>query len=465
MEKLFHIKERGSTVSKEIIGGITTFLAMAYILAVNPGILSGAGMEFNSVFTATAVSACIATLVMAFCANLPVALAPGLGLNAFFTYSVVLGMGCTWQFALTAVFVEGIIFIVISIFGIREAIIKSIPANLKKAVSVGIGLFITIIGLSNAGICTTSTGTLIGFENLNLLHPTALVFVIGLLITIVLWVLKVPGAVLISIAITTIIGIPFGVTAIGENWSPLATPAAPYLFKFEWTGALSIKFLVVLLTFLFTDLFDTLGTLMGVAEQADLKDKDGNIVNAKGALMADSIGTVVGACLGTSTVTSFVESTSGVAAGARTGLASVVTGILFLAALFFNPVFAIIPACATAPALVFVGFLMLKNVCGIDFEDPTEGIPAFITIMTMPFAYSISKGIMWGMIAYVFVKLVAKKYKEIPVVTMILAAIFIGDIIFEGAKEASSKKSASETVEASAEPVEIPASEVEIVAE
>lgn len=465
MEKLFHIKERGSTVSKEIIGGITTFLAMAYILAVNPGILSGAGMEFNSVFTATAVSACIATLVMAFCANLPVALAPGLGLNAFFTYSVVLGMGCTWQFALTAVFVEGIIFIVISIFGIREAIIKSIPANLKKAVSVGIGLFITIIGLSNAGICTTSTGTLIGFENLNFLHPTALVFVIGLLITIVLWVLKVPGAVLISIAITTIIGIPFGVTTIGENWSPLATPAAPYLFKFEWTGALSIKFLVVLLTFLFTDLFDTLGTLMGVAEQADLKDKDGNIVNAKGALMADSIGTVVGACLGTSTVTSFVESTSGVAAGARTGLASVVTGILFLAALFFNPVFAIIPACATAPALVFVGFLMLKNVCGIDFEDPTEGIPAFITIMTMPFAYSISKGIMWGMIAYVFVKLVAKKYKEIPVVTMILAAIFIGDIIFEGAKEASSKKSASETVEASAEPVEIPASDVEIVAE
>lgn len=465
MEKLFHIKERGSTVSKEIIGGITTFLAMAYILAVNPGILSGAGMEFNSVFTATAVSACIATLVMAFCANLPVALAPGLGLNAFFTYSVVLGMGCTWQFALTAVFVEGIIFIVISIFGIREAIIKSIPANLKKAVSVGIGLFITIIGLSNAGICTTSTGTLIGFENLNLLHPTALVFVIGLLITIVLWVLKVPGAVLISIAITTIIGIPFGVTSIGENWSPLATPAAPYLFKFEWTGALSIKFLVVLLTFLFTDLFDTLGTLMGVAEQADLKDKDGNIVNAKGALMADSIGTVVGACLGTSTVTSFVESTSGVAAGARTGLASVVTGILFLAALFFNPVSAIIPACATAPALVFVGFLMLKNVCGIDFEDPTEGIPAFITIMTMPFAYSISKGIMWGMIAYVFVKLVAKKYKEIPVVTMILAAIFIGDIIFEGAKEASSKKSASETVEASAEPVEIPDSDVEIVAE
>lgn len=462
MEKLFHIKERGSTVSKEIIGGITTFLAMAYILAVNPGILSGAGMEFNSVFTATAVSACIATLVMAFCANLPVALAPGLGLNAFFTYSVVLGMGCSWQFALTAVFVEGIIFIVISVFGIREAIIKSIPASLKKAVSVGIGLFITIIGLSNAGLCTTSTGTLIGFENLNLLHPTALVFVIGLLITIVLWVLKVPGAVLISIAITTIIGIPFGVTTVGSDWAPMATPAAPYLFKFEWANALSIKFVVVLLTFLFTDLFDTLGTLMGVAEQANLKDEDGNIVNAKGALLADSIGTVVGACLGTSTVTSFVESTSGVAAGARTGLASVVTGFLFLVALFFNPVFAIIPACATAPALVFVGFLMLKNVKGIDFEDPTEGIPAFITIMTMPFAYSISKGIMWGMIAYVFVKLVSKKYKEIPVVTMILAAIFVGDIIFEGAKESSKKDPAP--VEAPAETVEVPAA-AEFIAE
>ncbi len=464
MEKLFRIKERGSTISREVIGGITTFLAMAYILAVNPGILSGAGMNFNSVFTATAVSACISTLIMAFLANLPVALAPGLGLNAFFTYSVVLGMGCTWQFALTAVFVEGIIFIAISVFGIREAIIKSIPANLKKAVSVGIGLFITIIGLSNAGLCSTTTGTLIGFENLNMLHPTALVFVIGLLITIVLWVLKVPGAVLIAIALTTIIGIPFGVTTIGENWTPLAKPAAPYICQFEWANALSIKFVVVLLTFLFTDLFDTLGTLMGVAEQSNLKDKDGNIINAKGALMADSIGTVVGACLGTSTVTSFVESTSGVAAGARTGLASLVTGLLFLLALFFNPVFAIIPSCATAPALVFVGFLMLQNVCSIDFADPTEGIPAFITIMTMPFAYSISKGIMWGMITYVFVKLVARKHKDIPLVTMILAIIFVGDIIFESAKEVESKKEKA-PIETVSETPEVPESVVEVVAE
>lgn len=434
MEKFFKLKERGTTVSKEIIGGITTFLAMAYILAVNPGILSDSGMEFNAVFTATAISAAVATFVMAFLANLPVALAPGLGLNAFFTYSVVIGMGCTWQFALTAVFVEGLIFILLSIFGVREAIIKSIPECLKKAVSVGIGLFITIIGLVNAGICSTGTGTTIGFVNFNMEHTTAIVAVLGLIVTIILYVMKVPGSILIGVAITTIIGIPFGVTKIPENFSPLATPAAPYLFKFEWTNVLSIKFLVVLVTFLFTDMFDTLGTLMGVAEQADLKDKDGNIINCKGALLSDSIGTVVGACLGTSTVTSFVESTSGVAAGAKTGLASVVTGLLFLIALFFNPLFALIPAAATAPALIFVGYLMMKSVKSIEFADPTEGIPCFITIMAMPFAYSISKGIMWGLIAYVICKLAGKKAKEIPVVTWILAVIFLADIIFEAVK-------------------------------
>ena len=434
MEKLFHLKERGTTVGKEIIGGITTFLAMAYILAANPGILSASGMDFNAVFTATAISASIATLVMAFIANLPVALAPGLGLNAFFTYSVVQQMGCTWQFALTAVFVEGLIFILLSLFGVREAIIKSIPDSLKKAVSVGIGLFICIIGLVNAGICTADTGTIIGFENLNMNHASALVAVLGLIITIVLYILNVPGSILIGVAVTTIIGIPFGVTSIPENFKPFATPAAPYLFKFEWANALSLKFFVVLITFLFTDMFDTLGTLMGVAEQANLKDKDGNIINCKGALLADSIGTVAGACLGTSTVTSFVESTSGVAAGAKTGLASVTTGILFLIALFLNPIFALIPAAATAPALIFVGYLMMKSVKSIEFSDPTEGIPAFITIMTMPFAYSISKGIIWGLISYVICKVAGKKAKEIPVVTWILAAVFIADVIFEAIK-------------------------------
>lgn len=434
MDKFFKLQERGTTVSREVIGGITTFLAMSYILAVNPGILSAAGLEWGSIFTATAVSAAIATLVMAFCANLPVALAPGLGLNAFFTYTVVLSMGCTPAFALTAVLLEGILFILLSLFGIREAIIKSIPLNLRKAVAVGIGLFITLIGLANAGIVANDTGTLIGFVNLDLKHASAIVALLGLVITIILYTLKVPGAILIGIIITTIIGLPFGVTAVPKDFSPISTPAAPHLFMFEWGSVLTVKFFVVFFTFLFTDLFDTIGTLLGVAEQANLKDKDGNVVNAKGALMSDAIGTVVGACLGTSTVTSFVESSSGVAAGARTGLASVVTALFFLVALFLSPLFALVPAAATAPALIFVGFLMMRSVMGIDFADISEGIPAFITIMVMPFSYSISKGITFGIISYVLCKVVARKTKQIPLVTWILAIVFLFDIIFEAVK-------------------------------
>ena len=436
MEKFFKLKERGTTTGREIVAGLTTFLAMSYILAVNPGILSGSGMPWGGVFTATAISSAIATLVMALCANLPVALAPGLGLNAFFTYTVVLGMGCSWQFALTAVLLEGILFIILSLAGIREAIIKSIPAGLRKAVAVGIGLFITLIGLANAGIVGTDTGTLIGFENFTMGHATAIVAVIGLIVTIALFVLKVPGAILLGIIITTIIGIPFGVTSIPDGWKPFSTPEAPLLFKFEWQNVLTLKFFVVFFTFLFTDMFDTIGTLMGVAEQADLKDKDGNIVSAKQALLSDAVGTVAGACLGTSTVTSFVESTSGVAAGGRTGLTSVVTAVLFLLSLFLSPLFALVPSAATAPALIFVGYLMMRSVTTIKFSDPTEGIPAFITIMVMPFSYSISKGIAWGVIAYVLCKVAGKKAKDIPVVTWVLAAIFIADIIFEAAKAA-----------------------------
>lgn len=411
MENFFKLKERGTTVSREIIAGLTTFLAMAYILAVNPGMLSAAGMSARAVFTATAVSAAIATLVMAFVANLPVALAPGMGLNAFFTFTVVIGMGCTWQLALTAVLIEGIIFIILSLCGIREAIVKSIPDNLKKAVAVGIGLFIAIIGL---------------------------------IITIILYTLKVPGAILIGIVITTLIGIPMGVTKIPEGFKAVSAPDAPYFFAFDWKGicmgangfsiAVLGKFIVILITFLFTDLFDTIGTLLGVAEQGNLKDKDGNVLNAKGALIADSVGTVVGACLGTSTVTSYVESSAGVGAGGRTGLASVVTAVLFLVSLLFSQVFLLIPAAATAPALIFVGYLMMKSVVDIKFDDSTEGIPAFVTIISMPFAYSISKGIMYGIITYVITKLCAKKAKDIPVVTWILAVIFLAEIIFEAVK-------------------------------
>ena len=432
MEKLFKLRERGTTVTREIIAGVTTFLAMAYILAVNPGILSEAGMDFGSVFTATAVSAAIATLVMAFCANLPIGLAPGMGLNAFFTYTVVMGMGCSWQFALTAVLFEGLLFILLSVFGVREAIIKSIPANLRKAVAVGIGLFITLIGLANAGIAKSDLGTIIGFVDFN--NVSALVAIIGLVITIVLYVMNVPGSILIGIALTTIVGIPFGVTTVPDNFKPLSLPTAPYFFQFEWGSVLTVKFFVVFFTFFFTDMFDTIGTLMGVTEQAKLTDKDGNIPNAKEALFADAVGTVAGACLGTSTVTSFVESSSGVGVGGRTGLTSVVTALLFILSLFFTPLFGLIPAAATAPALIFVGFLMMKSVTSIDFNEITEGIPSFITIMVMPFAYSISKGITYGVITYVICKVAGKKLKDIPVVTWVLAFVFIADIIFEALK-------------------------------
>ena len=432
MEKFFKLKERGTTVRNEVIGGITTFLAMAYILAVNPGMLGETGMGFGPVFTATAISAAIACLCMAFMANLPVALASGMGLNAFFTYTVVFGMGCSWQFAVTAVLIEGIVFILLSLFGVREAIIKSIPATMRKAVAVGIGLFICLIGLVNAGLVVGNAGTIVSFVNLNV--PTALVAVIGLIITIILYVLNVPGAILIGIAATTIIGIPFGVTTIPENFKAVSLPDAPHFFAFEWSSVFTLKFFIVFFTFLFTDLFDTIGTLMGVTEQAGLTDKNGNIPNVKGALMADAVGTVAGACLGTSTVTSYVESSAGVAAGGRTGLASVVTAILFLLALFFGNVFALVPSAATAPALIFVGFLMMKSVTSIDFSDVTEGIPAFITIMVMPFGYSIAKGIAWGIIAYVICKIAGKKVKEIPLVTWILAVVFIANIIFEAVK-------------------------------
>ena len=444
MENFFKLKERGTTVSREIIAGLTTFLAMAYILAVNPGMLSAAGMSARAVFTATAVSAAIATLVMAFVANLPVALAPGMGLNAFFTFTVVIGMGCTWQLALTAVLIEGIIFIILSLCGIREAIVKSIPDNLKKAVAVGIGLFIAIIGLSNAGIVTSQAGTIISFVTFKMENAAALLAIIGLIITIILYTLKVPGAILIGIVITTLIGIPMGVTKIPEGFKAVSAPDAPYFFAFDWKGicmgangfsiAVLGKFIVILITFLFTDLFDTIGTLLGVAEQGNLKDKDGNVLNAKGALIADSVGTVVGACLGTATVTSYVESSAGVGAGGRTGLASVVTAVLFLVSLLFSQVFLLIPAAATAPALIFVGYLMMKSVVDIKFDDSTEGIPAFVTIISMPFAYSISKGIMYGIITYVITKLCAKKAKDIPVVTWILAVIFLAEIIFEAVK-------------------------------
>lgn len=426
MEKFFKLKEHGTTVRTELIAGLTTFLTMAYILAVNPGILGDSGMARGAVFTATALAAALASILMGVLANLPVALAPGMGLNAFFTYTVVLGMGYSWQTALTAVFLEGILFILLSVVNVREAIIDSVPANLKKAVAVGIGLFITLIGLKGAGIIVANPATLVSLGTVT--EGSALLAAVGILITAALYALKVPGSILIGIFATTIIGIPMGITVPAggwSSWSPVSMPDAPLFMKFDFSNVLTLKFFTVFISFLFVDIFDTVGTLVGVTQQAGLVGKDGKIPRVKQALLSDAVGTVAGAMLGTSTVTSYVESTAGVASGGRTGLTAVSTGVLFLLALVFSPLFLLIPAAATAPALVVVGFLMMQAVVGINFTDPTEGLPAFITIVMMPFAYSIAEGIVYGVLSYVVLKTLTGKAKSIPVFTWILFAVFI----------------------------------------
>ena len=430
MEKLFQLQAHKTNVRTEIIAGLTTFLAMAYILAVNPLILSDAGLNPGSVFTATALSAAVATLMMAVLANLPVALAPGMGLNAFFTYTVVIGMKYSPATALTAVFLEGLLFILLSFFNVREAIVESIPINLKKAVAAGIGLFITLIGMKNAEIIVDNPATLVGLGNVT--SGPALLGLIGLVITAILYVMRVPGSILLGILITTVIGIPMGVTApVGgwENWSIVSAPAAPVFWNFDFSNIFSFQFFTVFFSFLFVDIFDTVGTLVGVTNRAGLIDKDGNIPRVKQALLSDAIGTVFGAMMGTSTVTSFVESTSGVAAGGRTGLTAFTTGIFFLIALIFSPIFLLIPSAATAPALIIVGFLMLSATAEINFQDPTEGIPAFLTIVMMPFAYSIAEGIVYGILSYVILKAITGKFKQIPIVTWVLFVIFILRII------------------------------------
>jgi len=423
VEQLFKLKQHGTTVRTEVMAGITTFMTMAYILAVNPGILSATGMPAGGVFTATALASMIATLLMAFMANLPIALAPGMGLNAFFAFTVVLTMGYSWQLALTAVFVEGIIFILMSFFNIREAIVKSIPQNIKNAVSVGIGLFIAFIGLQNAGIIANNDATLVSLGDIT--HGAPLVAIIGLVLSGVLLAFKVKGALLIGIVATTIIGIPFGVTSIPKGWSPVSAPAAPIFMAFDFSQIFTLDFFVVLFTFLFVDIFDTIGTLVGVTTQAGIIGKNGEIPKVKQALLADAIGTVAGAALGTSTVTSYVESASGVAEGGRTGLTSLTTGLLFGLALFLSPLFLLVPSAATAPALILVGLFMLSPVKDIDLTDFTEAIPAFLTIIMMPLAYSIAEGLVFGILSYIFLKAITGKFKDISIVTWIVGAFFI----------------------------------------
>ena len=436
LEKIFKIKERGSSVRTEIIAGITTFLAMAYILAVNPSYLSAAGIPAGAAFSATAISAGIATLCMAFFANYPVALASGMGLNAFFAFTVCGTMGYPYQVALTAILIEGIIFMILSIFKFREALVNKIPNNLKFGITAGIGLFITIIALINAKIVVGDPATTVALGNLA--SPGVVLALAGLLIIGVLQHFKVPGGILLGIIITWILGIvaelvgwyvpdpAAGVYSVIPAFSSDAF-AAPLLFDFDFGFIVknAPAFILVVFTFLYTDIFDTVGTLIGVAEKGDLLDEEGKLPKAGGALMADAVGTVVGACLGTSTVTSYVESSAGVAAGGKTGLASVVTAILFFISLVLAPVFTAIPGFATTPAMLYVGLLMLSSVKKVDFGgDAADTIGAFLAIVMMPLTYSIANGIMFGMLAWVILKILTGKIKEISGIMWISVALF-----------------------------------------
>ena len=455
LDKLFHLKENHTDVKTEVMAGITTFMTMAYILAVNPNILSASGMDRGSVFTATALSAFIASCLMALLSNYPFVLAPGMGLNAYFTYTVVLGMGYSWQQALAAVFAEGIIFILLSLTNVREAIFNSIPMNLKHAVSVGIGLFIAFIGLQNAKIVVGNDSTLVSIFSFKSSVAegtfssqgiTVLLALIGILVTAILLAKDVKGSILWGILITWVLGIICQLThlyvpnadlgyysLLPDFSSGISVPSmAPTFMKMDFSIVFSLDFVVIMFAFLFVDMFDTLGTLIGVASKADMLDKDGKLPNIKGALLSDAVGTTVGAMCGTSTVTTFVESASGVAEGGRTGLTSIVAGILFALSLLLSPIFLAIPSFATAPALIVVGYMMLTSVTKIDFSDMTEAIPCFIAIIAMPFMYSISEGISMGVISYVVINLITGKAKEkkISALMYILAVLFVLKYIF-----------------------------------
>ena len=451
MENFFKLKEHGTDVKTEVIAGLTTFMTMAYILAVNPSILGATGMDTGAIFTATALASAIGSFCMALFANLPFVLSAGMGLNAYFAYTVVLGMGYSWEVALTAVFVEGIIFIILSLTNVREAIFNAIPASLKVAVSVGIGLFITFIGLQNAHIVVDGS-TLVGLFSFNGSVKagtfqsegiTVVLALIGLLITAFLVIKNVKGNILLGILITWVLGIICQLTGLYVPNAEagfyslipsgiISAPAsvAPTLFKMDFSAIASLNFVVVVFAFLFVDIFDTLGTLIGCATKANMLDKEGKLPGIKGALMADAVGTTVGACLGTSTITTFVESSSGIAEGGRTGLTSIVSGLLFILALFFSPIFLAIPSFATAPALIVVGFVMMQSVAKINWSDMLEAIPAFICIFAMPFMYSISEGISFGVISFVVLNAVAGKAKKITPLMWVLAVLFILKYIF-----------------------------------
>ena len=429
LTKLFGFDPSSMKVSTEILAGITTFLAMSYILAVNPSILADCGMDKNALFTTTAVASIFATLVMAIYGKLPFALAPGMGLNAFFCYTVCLGMGYSWQFALTAVLIEGLIFIVLTLTNVREAIVNALPLSLRKAIGAGIGLFIALIGLKGGGIVIDNPATLVDLGDVT--SGAGLLSVIGLVITGILVILNVPGALLIGIIATTIIGIPLGVTQFA---GVLSTPPSmkPILGQImtDPSQIFSLDMLVVVFTFLFVDMFDTIGTLVGVTTKANMVDGKGNPKRLNQAFMADAVGTVAGALLGTSTVTTYVESASGVAQGGRSGLTAFSVAVCFALAMFFAPLFTAIPGSAVCPALVIVGLFMLSPIKDIPLDDMSEAIPAYLTMILMPVTYSISNGILLGLISYVVLNLCSGKAKKVSWFMAVLALLFVLKFIF-----------------------------------
>lgn len=428
LKKLFGFNPKQTTVKTEIVAGITTFLTMSYILAVNPAMFSELeGMPAGAAFTSTALASIVGCLAMAFIGKLPFGLAPGMGLNAMFVYTVCLGMGYSWQFALTAVFIEGLIFIVLTLTNVREAIVNAIPKNLKYAIGGGIGLFIAFIGLQSGGLIVDNGATLVALGDIT--SGPALLALIGIIITGVMYVMNIPAAILLGIIITMIIGIPFGVT---EFQGIMSHPHSiePIFCKFQFDNIFSLDMLVIVFTLLFIDLFDTVGTLVGVCTKAKLLDKNGNIYRIKEAFMADSIATTAGAMLGTSTTTTYVESATGISQGGRSGLTAFAVAVCFVVALFFSPLFLSIPAAATTPALVIVGLLMLEPIVKIPFGDYSESIPAFICIIMIPLSYSISNGIMLGMISYVVLNVLCGKFKKITPVMYVLAVLFVLKFIF-----------------------------------
>lgn len=430
LEKLFKLKQNKTTVRTELVAGVITFLTMSYILVVNPNILGATGMDKEALFTATALATLVGTLFMAFIPNLPIAQAPGMGLNSFFAFSVVIGLGYSWQMALTAVFIQGIIFVLLTFFNIRELIVRSIPNTIKNAIPVGIGLFITLLGLQNAGLIVKDENTMVTLGAMS--NPHVWIALLGLILTAVLYYKKVHGAFLIGIAAATIFAITLGEVHMPEgNLVALPPDISPILVKFEWTNIFTFDMLIVVFTFLFVNMFDTIGTLLGVASKIGITDENGDFPQLKRALFADALGTTVGAVLGTSTVTSYVESASGVAVGGRTGLTALSTAVMFGLALFFAPLFLMVPASATAPALILVGLFMITSVVKINFEDMTEALPAFLTIVMMPFAFSIAQGIVFGMLSFVFLKTLSGKFKHISVTMWVIFVLFIIKMVID----------------------------------